>query len=90
MTDRLEALFEAEKKRTGRPEILDGPLPIYEHDWSVIPEKVRICFADGHTAVYALQTDLPHPLVMKNIEIMKETKKKIGYINQPQRRRRKP
>lgn len=72
------------------PEIT-GIFSTYEHEFSRHPEKIRISFKDGSTAVYDLHTDQPHPLVLKNIEIMKETKKKIaqGYVNQPLRRRRR-
>lgn len=74
-----------------RPEILPNPLPVYERTDSEIPERVRISFTNGTSAIYDLHTDQPHPLVLKNIEIMKETKKKItqGYVNQPCRRRRR-
>lgn len=79
-----------EIKLEKRPEILPNPLPVYERTDSEIPERVRISFTNGTSAIYDLHTDQPHPLVLKNIEIMKETKKKItqGYVNQPMRRRR--
>ena len=74
-----------------RKRILTMAVPIYEHDSSKYPEQIRVSFADGHTAVYDMRIDQPHPLVLKNIEIMKETKKKItqGYVNQPMQRRRR-
>lgn len=74
-----------------RPEMLPKPVLVYEYDYSEYPELIRISFSDGTTAVYELRTDQPHPLVLKNIEIMKETKKNItqGYVNQPARRRRR-
>ena len=74
-----------------RPKLMDKPAPIYDFEFSEIPDHVRISFKDGRTAVYDLRTDQPHPLVLKNIEIMEETKKKItqGYVNQPERRRRR-
>ena len=80
-----------EIKLVRRPEILPKPVPVYERTDSEIPERVRISFTNGTSAIYDLHTDLPHPLVLKNIEIMKETKKKItqGYVNQPMRRRRR-
>lgn len=72
------------------PEII-GVFGTYKHEFSRHPEKIRISFRDGTTAVYDLHTDQPHPLVLKNIEIMKATKQNIkqGYVNQPRRRRRK-
>lgn len=68
---------------------MPGPAPYYDHAFSEIPEKIRVSFEDGQTAVYELRTEQPHPLVIKNIEIMRETKRKIQYINQPARRRRR-
>lgn len=72
------------------PEII-GVFGTYEHEFSRHPDKVRISFRDGSTAVYDLHMDQPHPLVLKNIEIMKETKQNIkqGYVNKPLRRRRR-
>ena len=72
-----------------RPELLPKPAPIYDYEFSEIPDHVRISFKGGRTAVYDLRTVQPHPLVLRNIEIMKETKKKIGYVNRPERRWRK-
>lgn len=74
-----------------RPEMLPKPAPIYDFEFSEIPDHVRISFRGGRTAVYDLRTEQPHPLVVRNIEIMQETKKKItmGYVNQPRRRRRR-
>ena len=76
---------------TIRPEVLPKPLPIYDHDGSVHPDHIRVSFEDGSTAMYDLRVEQPHPLVIKNIEIMRETKKKItqGYVNYPMRRRRR-
>lgn len=72
------------------PEIT-GIFCTYEHEYSRHPDKIRVSFKDGSTAVYDLHMDQPHPLVLKNIEIMEATKKKItqGYVNQPVRRRRR-
>ena len=74
-----------------RKRILAMAVPRYEHESSEYPEQIRVSFGDGHTAVYDMRIDQPHPLVLKNIEIMKETKRKItqGYVNQPLRRRRR-
>ena len=71
------------------PEII-GIFSTYEHEFSRHPEKIRVSFRDGSTAVYDLRTNQPHPLVLKNIEIMKETKQNIkqGYVNNPRRRRK--
>ena len=74
-----------------RPELLPEAVPYYEHDFSVHPDSVRISFKDGSSAVYDIRMNYPHPLVLKNAEIMKETKQNIkqGYVNQPMRRRRR-
>jgi len=73
-----------------RPKMLEKPAPIYDFDFSEIPDHIRVSFNNGTTAVYDLRTVQPHPLVLKNIEIMKETKQNIkqGYVNQPKIRRR--
>lgn len=70
------------------PEIT-GVFATYEHEYSRHPEKIRVYFRNGSTAVYDLHTDQPHPLVLKNIEIMNQTEKNIkqGYVNKPQRRK---
>ena len=74
-----------------RPKALPVVVPHYENDYSYHPDSVRVSFEDGSTAVYDLRMDgMPHPLVLKNIEIMKETKQNIkqGYVNNPRRRRK--
>lgn len=70
-----------------RPQILDKPLPMYDHEWSELPDRVRISFDNGRTAVYDLRMEQPHPVVMENIRIIRKWR---GYVNQPVRRRRKP
>lgn len=74
-----------------RPKMLPNPAPLYDHDFSEIPDHVRISFEGGKTAVYDLRTNMPHPLVTKNIEIINTTERiiKQGYVNQPLRRRRR-
>ena len=73
-----------------RKRILTIAVPRYAHESSKYPEQIRVSFGDGHTAIYDMRVEQPHPLVLKNIEIMREMKKKTtpGYVNQPQRRRR--
>lgn len=74
-----------------RPNLLPEPVPYYEHEYSKHPDSIRMSFDDGSTAIYDIRRNMPHPLVIKNSEIMKETKRRIqGYVNQPARRRRKP
>ena len=68
-----------------RPEIMGKVVPIYEHDYSVLPEKIRVSFMDGHTAVYDLRVEQPAPVIIENIRIIRKWKQ--GYVNQPKRRR---
>ncbi len=72
-----------------RPELLPEPVPYYDFDFSVHPDSLRVSFNDGSTAIYDIRRNMPHPLVLKNAEIMKETKQNIrqGYVNKPQRRK---
>ena len=74
-----------------RPELLPEAVPYYDTDFSFHPDSVRMSFSDGSTAIYDLRMNYPHPLVMRNAEIMRETKQNIkqGYVNQPMRRRRR-
>lgn len=74
-----------------RPELLPEGVPYYDHDFSKHPDSIRMSFSDGSTAIYDIRHDQPHPLVMKNIQIMEQTKQNIkqGYVNQPARRRRR-
>ena len=75
-----------------RPDILPNPAPHYDTEFSKHPEQVRLSFSDGSTAVYNIDNRFPHPLVLQNAEIMKNTKQNIkqGYVNHPYRRRRRP
>ena len=69
-----------------RPELLPSPVPIYEHTDSEIPEKVRISFTNGTSAVYERHIEQPAPQVVESIKIIRRWKQ--GYVNQPMRRRR--
>ena len=71
-----------------RPEMMDKAVPIYEHNISKHPDRIRVSFKDGSTAVYVLETEQPHPAVVESIEIIRKWNN--GYNNQPMRRRRKP
>ena len=70
-----------------RPTILPKPMPMYERDSSEYPELIRVSFSDGSTAVYELRTEQPHPVIVENIRIIHKWKQ--GYVNQPERRRRR-
>jgi len=68
-----------------RPEILPEPVPIYEHTFSEKPERVRISFTDGTSAIYDLRVEQPAPVILENIKIIRRMKQ--GYVNKPLRRR---
>lgn len=76
-----------EIKLEKRPELLPRPFPIYEHTDSEIPERIRISFTNGTSAIYDLHTDQPAPVIIENIKIIRRMKQ--GYVNQPARRRRR-
>ena len=76
-----------EIKLERRAEMLPKPLPIYERTDSRIPERVRISFTDGTSAIYDLHTEQPAPVNIENIKIIRRMKQ--GYVNQPMRRRNK-
>ena len=54
-----------------RPELLPWPLPIYERTDSEIPERIKISFANGTSAIYDLHTDQPAPVIIENIKIIR-------------------
>ena len=57
--------------------MLPEPLPTYEHKDSRIPDRIRMSFSDGTTAIYDLHTDQPAPVIYENIRIIR--KMKVGY-----------
>ena len=70
-----------------RPDMLGKPVPTYTHGESMYPEQLRALFSDGHTAVYDLRVEQPAPVIMENIRIIRKWKQ--GYVNRPERRRRR-
>lgn len=84
MLDRALEDIEIGKKR---PVILGKVVPIYEHDYSVMPDRIRVLFDDGRTMVYDIHTDQPAPVIVQNIKLIRKMKQ--GYVNQPARRRRR-
>lgn len=78
----------SERRRRRRPSPLPEPALTYRTEDSVHPDQIRLSFDDGSTAIYDLRTELPHPAMMKNHEIMAKWSDK-GYNNQPARRRRR-
>lgn len=70
-----------------RPEMLERPVPTYMTADSEYPDQIRMKFSDGKTVIYDKRMEFPHPIIERNIEIIR--KMKTGYVNQPMRRRRK-
>ena len=70
-----------------RPEMLERPVPTYMTADSEYPDQIRMKFSDGKTVIYDKRTEFPHPIIERNIEIIKRMK--AEYVNQPMRRRRK-
>ena len=83
----LEAMIDRILMEHNRPTIMPKPMPMYEHDFSEIPERIRVSFNDGRTAVYKLRVEQPAPVIIENIKIIRKWKQ--GYVNQPERRRRR-
>lgn len=71
-----------------RPEMLERPVPTYMTADSEYPDQIRMKFSDGKTVIYDKRTEFPHPIIERNIEIIRKMKK-TEYVNQPMRRRRK-
>ena len=74
-------------RRRRRPSPLPEPALTYRTEDSVHPDQIRLSFDDGSTAIYDLRTEFPHPIIERNIEIIRKIK--TEYVNQPMRRRRK-
>lgn len=51
-----------EREAICRPALLNIPVGYYCGRHSRIPEKVRVSFSDGTTAVYRLEVELPEPM----------------------------
>ena len=87
LSDMLDRALEDMEIGKNRPEVLGKIVPIYDHDYSVLPDKIRVLFSDGRTMVYDIHTDQPAPVIVQNIKLMRKWKQ--GYVNQPPRRRRR-
>ena len=83
----LEAMIDRILMEHNRPTILPKPMPMYERDSSEYPELIRVSFSDGSTAVYELRVEQPAPVIIENIKIIRKWKQ--GYVNHPERRRRR-
>jgi len=87
LNDMLDRVLEDMEIGKNRPEVLGKVVPIYDHDYSVLPDKIRVLFSDGRTMIYDIHTDQPAPVIVQNIKLIRKMKQ--GYVNQPQRRRRR-
>lgn len=87
LNDMLDRVLEDIEIGKNRPEVLGKVVPIYDHDYSVLPDRIRVLFSDGRTMVYDIHTDQPAPVIVQNIKLMRKWKQ--GYVNQPDRRRRR-
>lgn len=87
LSDMLDRALEDMEIGKNRPEVLGKVVPIYDHDYSVLPDRIRVLFSDGRTMVYDIHTDQPAPVIVQNIRLMRKWKQ--GYVNQPPRRRRR-
>ena len=82
-----EGFVKWEPEEPGRPKMLPHAVPHYERSNSRIPERIRVSFEDGSTAIYDLHTEQPAPVILENIRIIRKWKQ--GYVNQPEVRRRR-
>lgn len=84
--DMLDRVLDDMETGKQRPKALDKVVPIYDHDYSVLPDHIRVLFSDGKTAVYDIHLTQPAPVIVQNIKMIRKWKQ--GYVNQPRRRRR--
>lgn len=87
MDEMMDRVLEDIEIGKTRPEILDKVVPIYEHEYSVLPDRIRVLFADGRTMIYDIHMDQPAPVIIENIRIIRKMKE--GYKYKPRRRNRK-
>ena len=85
--DGIHAKSDQDKKQHKRPQPLPTPVYIFDREDSQIPDRIRVSFSDGTTAVYTLHVDQPKPLVMESIRIIRKWRSE-GYQYVPPRRRR--
>ena len=84
---KLEMDIERMLTGTVRPEMLPVPMAVYERRESRYPDRIRVAFDDGCTMVYEIRTEQPAPVIVENIRIIRKWKQ--GYVNQPERRRKR-
>ena len=63
-----------------------GIFSYYGDDYSRYLDRIRVSFIDGHTEIYDIHRDQPHPIIERNCEIIRKWKQ--GYVNKPRRRRK--
>ena len=68
--------------RTANP--LPMVLPIWENDWSVFPDVVRVSMEDGHVLNYRLEVSQPKQVLKDKLDQFTQTC--VGY--RAKRRRR--
>lgn len=85
MDEMMDRVLEDIEIGKTRPEILDKVVPIYEHEYSVLPDRIRVLFSDGRTMIYDIHMDQPAPVIVQNIKLIRKMKQ--GYVNKPLRRR---
>ena len=73
--DCLQAKRISRADRNKKPELLPEPAAYYDRQCSRYPDRIRISFSDGHTEIYDRRVNQPRP---------------GQYLNDPNRRRRKP
>lgn len=53
---------------------------IWDCDASHYPDRVRMTMADGKVVTYRIDIDMPHPQVMKTIDLIRQMRKNVnGY-----------
>lgn len=86
MEDLFKKWMKQEMKEPERPEMLPAAVAIYDNDSSEIPDRLKVSFISGKTAMYVLQPEMPAPLIRESIRIIR--KWRTGYEYQQPRRRR--
>ena len=56
--------------------MLPNPLKIYATN-STYPDQLKVCFKDGSTQIYDIRIQQPHPIVKRNLEIIRNMC--VGY-----------
>ena len=69
-------------KHEKQPEMLPNPFPDYATN-STYPDRLRVCFKDGTTQIYDLRIQQPHPIVRRNLEIIRNMI--VGYERKEER-----